>query len=432
MFDGYAQRRARLMDKMQHGIAVLPTSPEQRRNGDADYSYRFDSNFYYLSGFNEPESVLVLVAGSPHRSILFCRDKDMEREIWHGYRSGPDAAQEKYGFDAAYPIAQLDEKLAELMGNQHTLYFPLGLDAAWDQRLLKIRGEVAQKVRSGIRAPDEIRDVRSLLNEMRLFKDLHEIAAMRRAADISVGAHRRAMQFARPGQFEYQVEAELLHEFCRHGARDPAYTSIVAGGKNACVLHYIENNAKLHDGDLLLIDAGCELGGYASDITRTFPVNGQFSAAQKDVYEIVLAAQFAAISKAVPGNDWEAPHNAALAVLAQGFIDLKLCQGTVDGVLESGSYKKFYMHRTGHWLGMDVHDVGDYKIKEQWRPLENGMVLTIEPGCYIRPGDEVPLALWNIGIRIEDDVLITSAGNDVLTDAAPKTVAQIEELMRHA
>ncbi|MFA6061388.1 MAG: Xaa-Pro aminopeptidase [Gallionella sp.] len=432
MFDCYAQRRARLMDKMQCGIAILPTAPEQRRNGDADYSYRFDSNFYYLSGFNEPESVLVLVAGSPHRSILFCRDKDMEREIWHGYRSGPDAAQEKFGFDEAYPIAQLDEKLAELMGNQRTLFYPLGLDAAWDQRVLKIRGEVAQKARSGIRAPDEIRDVRVLLNEMRLFKDLHEVFAMRRAADISVGAHRRAMQFARPGQFEYQVEAELLHEFCRHGARDPAYTSIVAGGKNACVLHYIENNAKLHDGDLLLIDAGCELDGYASDITRTFPVNGKFSDAQKDLYEIVLAAQFEAIAKAVPGNDWEAPHNAALAVLAQGFIDLKLCQGTVDGVLESGSYKKFYMHRTGHWLGMDVHDVGDYKINEQWRPLENGMVLTVEPGCYIRPGDDVPLALWNIGIRIEDDVLITAEGNDVLTDAAPKTVVQIEELMRQA
>jgi Xaa-Pro aminopeptidase len=223
-----------------------------------------------------------------------------------------------------------------------------------------------------------------------------------------------------------------IAEFCRHGARDPAYTSIVAGGKNACVLHYIENNAKLHDGDLLLIDAGCELEGYASDITRTFPVNGKFSAAQKDVYEIVLAAQFAAIAKAVPGNDWEAPHNAALAVLAQGFIDLKLCQGTVDGVLESGSYKKFYMHRTGHWLGMDVHDVGDYKINEQWRPLESGMVLTVEPGCYIRPGDDVPLALWNIGIRIEDDVLITAEGNDVLTDAAPKTVVQIEDLMRQA
>jgi Xaa-Pro aminopeptidase len=238
------------------------------------------------------------------------------------------------------------------------------------------------------------------------------------------------MQFTRPGQLEYQVEAELLHEFCRNGARDPAYTSIVAGGANACVLHYIANNAKLRDGDLLLIDAGCELEGYASDITRTYPVNGGFLGAQKDVYEIVLASQAAAIAAAKPGNNWEAPHNAALRILAQGFIDLKLCHGTVDGVLESGSYKKYYMHRTGHWMGMDVHDVGDYKIGDQWRNLQPGMVLTVEPGCYIRPADDVPLALWNIGIRIEDDVVITELGNEVLTEAAPKTVAAIEELMK--
>jgi Xaa-Pro aminopeptidase len=426
----YIQRRTRLLAKMQHGIAIIPTAPEQRRNGDADFPYRFDSNFYYLSGFNEPESVLVLVAGEQPQAILFCREKDMEREIWHGYRSGPEAAQDKYGFDAAYSIAHLDEKLIELMGNQPTLFYPLGSDSAWDQRILKLRSTVQDKARSGIRAPDELRDVRSLLNEMRIIKDLHELSIMRRAAAISTGAHKRAMQFTQAGQFEYQVEAELLHEFCRHGARDPAYTSIVAGGANACVLHYIENNAKLHDGDLLLIDAGCELEGYASDITRTYPVNGRFLGAQKDVYEIVLAAQAAAITAAQPGNHWEMPHDAALKILAQGFIDLKLCHGTVDGVLESGSYKKFYMHRTGHWLGMDVHDVGDYKIDDQWRPLQSGMVLTVEPGCYIRPGDNVPIALWNIGIRIEDDVVITATGNEVLTDAAPKSVAQIEELMR--
>jgi len=253
---------------------------------------------------------------------------------------------------------------------------------------------------------------------------------MRRAADISTQAHRRAMRFSRPDIFEYQVEAELLHEFCSHGARHPAYTSIVAGGANACVLHYVGNNAQLKDGDLLLIDAGCELEGYASDITRTFPVNGKFSAAQKDVYEIVLAAQDAAIAAAIPKQTWIAPHDAALRVLAQGFIDLKLCHGSVDAVLESESYKKFYMHRTGHWLGMDVHDVGDYKIGNDWRPLQPDMVLTVEPGCYIRPADDVPLALWNIGIRIEDDLVITANGNEVLTDAAPKTVAAIEELMR--
>jgi Xaa-Pro aminopeptidase len=433
MFDiaPYALRRARLQTQMQRGIAIIPNASEKQRNSDADHPYRFDSSFYYLSGFAEPESVLVLVAGEQPQSILFCREKDREREIWHGYRSGPDAAQEQFGFDAAYPIAQLDEKLTELMGNQPALFYPLGADAAWDRRILRLRGVIQEKTRSGIRAPDEIYDVRALLNEMRLFKDGHELGILRRAAAISAGAHRRAMQFTRPGQFEYQVEAELLHEFCRNGARDPAYTSIVAGGANACVLHYIENNARLQDGDLLLIDAGCELNGYASDITRTFPVNGKFRPEQKDVYEIVLAAQTAAIAASLPGNSWEAPHNAALRILAQGFIDLKLCRGTVDGVLESESYKRFYMHRTGHWMGMDVHDVGEYKIGDQWRDLQPGMVMTVEPGCYIRPSDDVPLALWNIGIRIEDDVAITETGNEVLTDAAPKTIYEIEEVMRH-
>ena len=428
--DIYVQRRARLLTQMQHGIAIIPTSREVVRNADTHYGYRHDSNFYYLSGFIEPEAVLVLVSGDKPKSILFCLEKNLEREIWDGHRFGPDAAQEQFGFDAAYPIEQLDEKLAELMGNQPALFYPLGDDAAWDQRILRLRSDVQAKVRSGVRAPDEMRDVRTLLNEMRLFKDAQELDIMRRAADISTQAHRRAMRFSRPDIFEYQVEAELLHEFCSHGARHPAYTSIVAGGANACVLHYVGNNAQLKDGDLLLIDAGCELEGYASDITRTFPVNGKFSAAQKDVYEIVLAAQDAAIAAAIPKQTWIAPHDAALRVLAQGFIDLKLCHGSVDAVLESESYKKFYMHRTGHWLGMDVHDVGDYKIGNDWRPLQPDMVLTVEPGCYIRPADDVPLALWNIGIRIEDDLVITANGNEVLTDAAPKTVAAIEELMR--
>ncbi len=429
----HAQRRARLLTQMQRGIAIIPNATEKQRNGDADHPYRFDSNFHYLSGFAEPESVLVLVAAedSQSRSILFCREKNLEREIWDGYRYGPDAAREEFGFDAAYPIAQLDEKLTELMGNQPALFYHLGADNHWDQRILRLRSAVQEKSRSGIRAPNELHDVRNILNNMRLFKDPHEISTMRRAANISALAHQRAMSFTRAGHYEYQIEAELLHEFCRHGARNPAYTSIVAGGKNACVLHYIENRAKLHDGDLLLIDAGCELDGYASDITRTFPVNGCFLGAQKELYEIVLASQAAAIAAAIPGNHWEAPHNAALRVLAQGFIDLKLCHGSVDGVLESESYKQFYMHRTGHWLGMDVHDVGDYKIGDDWRPLQPGMVLTVEPGCYIRPADNVPIALWNIGIRIEDDVVITETGNEILTETAPKTISEIEEAMRH-
>jgi Xaa-Pro aminopeptidase len=426
----HAQRRARLLEKMQHGLAIIPTAPEILRNGDTHYGYRHDSSFYYLSGFSEPEAVLVLVAGEVPQTILFCRDKDTEREIWDGRRYGPAAARERFGFDAAYSITQLNEKLTELLGNQPALFYPLGHDAAWDQRILKLRGAVQANARSGIRAPDEIRDVRTLLNEMRLFKDETELALMRRAATITTAAHRRAMQFTRPGQCEYQIEAELLHEFCRHGARHLAYPSIVASGANACVLHYVENDAQLKDGDLLLIDAGCELAGYAADITRSYPVNGRFSAAQKDVYEIVLAAQAAAIAATRPGHTWDQPHDAAVRVLAQGFIDLKLCHGSLDAVLETESYKKFYMHRTSHWLGMDVHDVGDYKTGGNWRALQPGMVLTIEPGCYIRPADDVPLALWNIGIRIEDDVAITEQGNEVLTEAAPKTVADIEELMR--
>ena len=426
----YSQRRARLLNQMRHGIAIVPTAPEVARNADTHYDYRHDSNFYYLSGFTEPESVVVLIAGDEPQSILFCREKNLEREIWDGHRFGPDAAREQFGFDAAYPVEQLDEKLTELIGNQPALFYPLGIDPAWDLRILRLRGAVQEKVRSGIRAPNEIRDVRTLLNEMRLFKDAHELDIMRRAAAISTAAHKRAMRFTRPDLFEYQVEAELLHEFCSHGARHPAYTSIVAGGANACVLHYVGNNARLRDADLLLIDAGCELDGYAADITRTFPVSGKFSPEQKDVYEIVLAAQAAAIAAATPGQHWNAPHDAALRVLAQGFIDLKLCHGSVDAVLVTECYKKFYMHRTGHWLGMDVHDVGDYKIGDDWRPLQPGMVLTVEPGCYIRPADDVPMSLWNIGIRIEDDVVITAHGNEVLTDAAPKTVADIEELMR--
>ncbi len=426
----YADRRHALLNQMQHGIAIIPTAPEMLRNGDAHYAYRFDSSFYYLTGFAEPEAVLVLIAGDKPQSIVFCREKNLEREIWDGHRAGPEGAREQFGFDAAFPIAQLDEKLVELMSNQPTLFYPLGADAAWDARLLKLRAAVQEKSRSGVRAPDQLFDIRTLINEQRLLKDEHELSLMRRAASISCGAHQRAMQFTRAGQFEYQVEAELLHEFCRHGARDAAYTSIVAGGANACTLHYVENNAALHDGDLLLIDAGCEFQGYASDITRTYPVNGKFSAAQRDVYEVVLAAQTAAINSAKIGQNWNAPHEAALRVLAQGFIDLKMCHGTVDGVLESGSYKQFYMHRTGHWLGMDVHDVGDYKINDDWRALQAGMVLTVEPGCYIRPADNVPKALWNIGIRIEDDVVITATGNEILTLAAPKTVSEIEAVMR--
>jgi Xaa-Pro aminopeptidase len=427
----YFERRKRLQNKMQQGIAIIPTAAEARRNADTHYDYRFDSHFHYLSNFSEPEAVLVILAGDKPQSIIFCREKNLEREIWDGFRHGPEGAREKLGFDAAFPIEQLDEKLIELMSNQPILFYPVGADSAWDARIIKSREALKAKARTGIHAPDEIRDVREIVNVMRLIKDSHEQDIMRRAAKISCDAHRRAMKTTKPSLFEYQIEAELLHEFCRHGARHPAYTSIVAGGANACTLHYVGNNARLNDGDLLLIDAGCELEGYASDITRTFPVNGKFNAAQKDVYEIVLAAQAAAIEAAKPGNLWNQPHEAALKQLARGFIDLKICKGTVESVIETESYKQFYMHRTGHWLGMDVHDVGDYKTGEQWRTLESGMTLTVEPGCYIRPADNIPRELWNIGIRIEDDVLILPQGNEVLTQAAPKTIKEIEEVMCH-
>jgi Xaa-Pro aminopeptidase len=317
----------------------------------------------------------------------------------------------------------------KLLADQPNLYFDLGADPSWDARVVGWLNSVRAEVRNGITAPGGVRDVRSLLDEMRLFKDAHELATMRRAAEISGGAHKRAMRAAAPGRFEYEIEAELLHEFRRHGSQAPAYSSIVAGGANACVLHYVSNAAQLKDGDLLLIDAGCELDGYASDITRTFPVNGKFSAAQKDCYELVLAAQRAAMDKVRIGNHWNEPHEAALAVLAQGMIDLKLCTGTAESVLESGDYKRFYMHKTGHWLGLDVHDAGDYKRSGDWRELEAGMVLTVEPGLYIRPGEGVPEALWNIGIRIEDDVCVTQGECDVLTVSTPKTVAEIETWM---
>ncbi len=430
----FSERRHYVASQMREGVAIIPTAPERVRNRDAHYPYRFDSYFYYLTGFGEPEAVLVIVAEADKgtsKNILFCREKNAEREIWDGFRYGPDAARETFGFDETYSIDKLDEMLPRLLAGQPSLYCALGHDTAWDARVIGWVNQVRQQSRSGITAPAEIRDVRLLLDEMRLFKTTEELQVMRRAAEISGGAHRRAMQKTRPGMSEYEVEAELLHEFRRHGAQAPAYTSIVAGGANACVLHYVENNARLRDGDLLLIDAGCELDGYAADITRTFPVNGKFSPAQMDLYQLVLSAQAAAIAEVRPGNAWDAPHNAALRVLAQGFVDFGLCHGNVDEVIQTEDYKRFYMHRTGHWLGLDVHDAGEYKCNGEWRPLQPGMTLTVEPGCYIRPADNVPSHFWNIGIRIEDDVAVTETGCEVLTSAAPKAVAEIEELMQH-
>lgn len=426
----FRTHRSKLIDMMGEGVALIATSPERIRNRDSHYPYRFDSYFYYLTGFQEPEAVLILTAGQNPKSILFCREKDFEREIWDGFRYGPDSARAEFEFDEAYPISRLDELAPQLLANQDRLFYSLGYNPGWDARVTGWINHLKSQVRSGVHAPSQVVDLNSYIDRLRLIKSEHEIDTMRRAANISAGAHKRAMQKAAHGMMEYELEAELLHEFYRHGSRSPAYTSIVAGGPNACVLHYIENNAQLKDGELVLIDAGCELEGYASDITRTFPVNGKFNPAQKDIYEMVLAAQFAAIEKVYPGAHWNEPHEAALNVLAQGFIDLGLCKGSPESVLESGDYRRFYMHRTGHWLGLDVHDAGEYKQEDEgWRLLEPGMTLTVEPGCYIRPADDVPEHFWNIGIRTEDDVLVTSSGCDILTKEAPKTIADIEALM---
>ena len=432
----YSERRARLIERMGTGVAVIATAPERARNRDTHYGYRHDSYFYYLTGFAEPEAVLVLVAGDSPRSILFCREKNEEREIWDGWRHGPDAAREKFGFDEAHVYGELDAKLPDLLANQPRLHYVIGEDAGWDQRMMAALNAVRAQVRAGRQAPAELLDIRQPLDDMRLIKDLHEQALMRRAADISARAHRRAMQATRPGAMEYEIEAEILHEFRRSGSEAPAYGSIVAGGANACVLHYVSNDAELRGGDLLLIDAGCELGGYASDITRTWPVSGRFNAAQRDVYQLVLDSQTAAFAEVKPGARFIDYHDAAVRVLAQGMLDLGLLKGSLDEVIDKGDYRRFYMHRTGHWLGMDVHDAGEYRPRgggpNEWRTLEAGMVLTVEPGCYIRPADDVPEAFWNIGIRIEDDVIVTTDGCDIYTAAAPKTVADIEAVMAEA
>ena len=427
----YRDRRAALMKQMREqtggGLALVPTAAEVPRNRDSLYPFRHDSYFYYVSGFPEPEAVVALIAGSEgDRQMLFCREKNAEREIWDGFRYGPDAAREIFGFDEAHTIAELDKFLPDLAADRPALYTPLGLFAPWDLRVSELLNEVRSRARTGVSAPEEIVDVRQALDAMRLVKDSHELALMRRAAAVSASAHLRAMARTRAGWYEYQVEAELAHEFLSSGAQAVAYSPIVAGGPNACVLHYRDNNRQLQGGELLLIDAGCEFRGYASDITRTFPVSGKFSGPQKAVYELVLAAQLACIDAVRPGAEFHDYHKVAERVLAQGYIDLGLCKGTLDDVLANGSYRQFYMHRAGHWLGMDVHDAGAYQVKGASQRLAPGMVLTVEPGTYIRPADNVPEAFWDIGVRIEDDVLVTATAVENLTSAAPKTVADVE------
>ncbi len=428
----FLARRQRLLAYIGDGVAIIPTAPEATRSRDTLYPYRSDSYFWYLSAFPEPEAVMVLVGGAAPRAILFCREKNQEREIWDGFRYGPAAAAEHFHFDEAYPFTEFAQRLPELLANREALWFALGQERHWDTQIIAALGELQAQARAGKHAPRQIHDLRAVLDPWRAIKDAHEIALMRRAADITSAAHARAMRNCRPGDFEYALEAEISHEFRRQGATGHAYAPIVAGGGNACVLHYVSNDQRLDEGALVLIDAGCELSGYAADITRTFPVNGRFSPAQRDVYEIVLAAQEAAIAAIRPDASFNASHEAALRVLVQGLVDLRLLAGEVDGLIACEAYKPFYMHRTGHWLGLDVHDVGSYKTQDDsnaWVTLQEGMTLTVEPGLYIRPSPTVPSALHNLGIRIEDDVLLTAAGAEVYT-CSPKTVAEIEAAMR--
>ena len=428
----FVQRREQLlrqMHKQGRGVAIIPTSRETIRNRDTHHPFRFDSNFWYLTGFEEPDAVLVLLISDTPQSLLFCRSKNVERELWEGFRFGPDAARECFAFDNAFPLESLDEVITEHLTGAHTLWHSVGVNAEWDARVGRWLESARSQARAGKQAPTHIADWRALVEPMRRCKDADELALMQRAADIAANAHARAMRACHPGLYEYQLDAELQYAFLQAGGHPPTYPAIIAGGANACVLHYTANNQPLRDGDLVLIDAGCEVNGYASDITRTFPVNGRFSPAQRDLYEITLAAQLAALEATRPGVAFHAPHDAALRVLAQGMIDLGLCQGSIDGVIESGDYRRFYMHRTSHWLGLDVHDAGPYHEDDEWVRLQSGMTLTIEPGFYVRPADDVPAAFHNIGIRIEDDVVVTDTGCRVMTDGAPKTIEAIEQWM---
>ncbi len=427
----FAKRRQRLMDMMDEGsIALVPASPVRPRNRDVDFPYRPDSNFYYLTGFGEPEAVAVFMPGREQGEfVMFCRERDPAAEQWHGTRLGLEGACERHGADDAFPIGDIDDILPGLLEDKSRVYCAMGHYQEFDQRVLAW----VARVRGGARSSGGLGEfvmLDHLVHEMRLFKSKAEIGAMSKAAEVSAAAHERAMRICRPGMSEYQIEAELLHEFIRAGCRSAAYPSIVAGGANACTLHYTDNSDRLRGRDLLLIDAGAEYDFYASDITRTFPVGGRFSRAQRDVYSVVLAAQEAAIDTVAPGRTVDDVHNAAVRVLVEGLVGLGALKGRVKRIIEKEKYKRFYMHRTGHWLGMDVHDVGDYRIDDQPRVLEPGMVMTVEPGLYVAPGDEkAPKRLRGIGIRIEDDVLVTDSGREVLTSAVPKSIDGIEAII---
>ena len=429
--DEFARRRRQLIKLMgRDSIAVLPAAPVRLRNNDVEYAYRQDSDFHYLTGFPEPEAVAVLVPGRAQAEyILFVRERDPLRETWDGRRAGPAGARRDYGAADAFPISDMDEILPGLLENRARVFHTMGVYADFDQRVVGWVNGLRTQARNGRRPPAEFVALDPVLHDMRLFKSRAELELMRTSAHIAARAHQRAMRFCRPGATEYEVMAELVHEFRSHNA-DTSYHPIVGGGPNSCVLHYRENDQPLRSGDLLLVDAGCEYQCYASDITRTFPVNGRFTAAQRAVYAVVLEANRAAIARVRPGNHWNEPHEAAVRVITQGLVRLGLLKGRVPALIKSGAYRRYFMHRTGHWLGLDVHDVGDYKIGDAWRVLEPGMVMTVEPGIYIPAGTRgVPRGFRNIGIRIEDDVVVTKRGNEVLTARAPKDPDQIEALM---
>jgi Xaa-Pro aminopeptidase len=429
----FARRRRQFMRMIgKDAIAILPAAPVRHRNGDIEYAYRQDSHFHYLSGFPEPDAVAVLLPGRTQAEyLLFVREHDVLRESWDGARAGTDGAVERYGADDAFPIEDIDEILPGLMEQRSQVYYSMGTLPEFDSRVLSWVNGLQVQARQAAGVHHEFVALRHVLDDMRLYKSRAEQVSLRRAAQIAVGAHRRAMRFARPGRMEYEVMAELLHEFRSHNA-DLSYYPIVGGGANACVMHYRANDQPLCEGELLLLDAGCEHDYYASDITRTFPVSGRFTAVQRAVYEVVLEAQLAAIDKARCGNHWNHPHEAAVRVITQGLVKLGLLKGKPAALIKSKAYLEFFSHRTGHWLGLDVHDVGDYKVGGEWRVLEPGMTLTVEPGIYIRPSPRTPREFWNIGIRIEDEVLVTSHGPEVLTAALEKTPDAIETLVRSA
>ncbi|OOZ36524.1 Xaa-Pro aminopeptidase [Solemya velesiana gill symbiont] len=428
----FKRRRRQLMRMMEpSSIAILPAAPVAVRNRDVEYPYRPDSDFYYLTGFAEPEAVAVLIPERKHAEyILFCRERDQEKEMWDGRRAGQEGAVEIYGADDSFPIGDLNEILPRMLEQCGRVYYAMGCNLELDKQMSEWINGIRNKARSGINGPLEFIALDHYLHDMRLYKSRSELKAMRTAAKISAKAHKRVMKACRPGIMEWELEAEFMHECATGGARHQAYSPIVGGGENGCVLHYTENKDKLPDGDLLLIDAGCEFDYYASDITRTYPVNGKFSESQRLLYELVLKAQHAAIEKVKPGSHWDDPHQAAIKVITKGLVELGILKGRVPNLIKNEAYKRFYMHRTGHWIGMDVHDVGDYKVDGSWRLLEPGMVLTIEPGLYIPAGSKgVAKKWWDIGIRIEDDVAVTRDGHDILSKDMPKSVQEIEALM---